>query len=119
MTIVWPSSVTARRMNDRISAPLRLSRFPVGDPLLLAAGQLARAVIEAVAEADGLDDLAQPLLVGPAVGETHRQRDVLVGGQRRHQVEGLEDEADAVPPQRRQGLVPQAGQVGVADEDVT
>ena len=34
-----------------------------GDALLLAAGQLARAVAQAVGEADRVDDLTEPLLV--------------------------------------------------------
>ena len=34
-----------------------------GDALLLAAGQLARPVLQAVAQADGVDDLVDPLLV--------------------------------------------------------
>ena len=66
-----------------------------GDALLLAAGQLGRPVLEAVAEADGVDDAVEPRLVGLAAGERQRQRDVLGGGQRRDQVERLEDEADA------------------------
>ena len=73
-----------------------------GDPLLLAAGELARAVLQAVAEADGVDDVVEPRAVGLAAGEAHRQRDVLDGGERRHEVERLEHEADAVPAQRGQ-----------------
>ena len=77
ITMVWPISRTALRMNDRISAPVLESRLPVGssakmiagsagqgpgdgDPLLLTAGELARAVVEAVAEADGADDRVEP-----------------------------------------------------------
>ena len=87
-----------------------------GDALLLAAGELARAVLQAVAEADGVDDLVEPRLVGLAAGQVHRERDVLEGGERRHQVEGLEDEADPVPPQLGERLVVERGEVGVADE---
>ena len=119
ITIVWPSSLTALRMNSRISAPARLSRLPVGssakmisgrrgqgaghgDALLLAARQLARAVRQAVAQPDGVDHAVDPRLVGLAAGEGDRERDVLVGVERRDQVEGLEDEADLVAPQDRE-----------------
>ena len=103
-------------MNERISAPVR--RVEVagrlvgeddlraagegpgdGDALLLATGELARPVREAVAETDGVDDLVEPRRVGLAAGERHRERDVLDRGERRHQVEGLEDEADPVAAQ--------------------
>ena len=87
-----------------------------GDALLLAAGELARAVVEAVGEADGVDDRVEPRLVGLAAGEVQRQRDVLRGGERRHQVEGLEDEADAVAAQLGELLLAEAAEVDVADE---
>ena len=81
-----------------------------GDPLLLAAGQLAGPVPEPVAQADGVDDRVEPVLVGLAPGDGQRQQDVLLRGQRGQQVELLEDEADLVPAQGRQGLVRQPGQ---------
>ena len=61
--------------------------------LLLTAGQLARAVLEAVGEADGVDHRLQPRVIGLPAGERERERDVLERGQRRYEVEGLEDEA--------------------------
>ena len=94
MTMVWSKSSTARRRKPRISAPAR--RVEVagglvaeddlgpggegpgnGDPLLLSAGELARAVTEAVLEADGGDHQVEPVRVGLAAGERRRQRDVL------------------------------------------
>ena len=54
-----------------------------GHALLLAAGQLARPVLQPVAQADRVDDRVEPLLVGLAAGEVHRQRDVLRRGERR------------------------------------
>ena len=116
MTMVWPSSRTAWRMKARISAPRAAVEVAGGlvgeddrraagqgaghgDALLLAAGELAGPVVEAVGEADGVDDLVEPCRVGLAAGQVHGQRDVLDRGQRRHQVERLEDEADAVAAQ--------------------
>ena len=40
ITIVWPSSPTARRMNSRISALARLSRLPVGSSAKMISGRL-------------------------------------------------------------------------------
>ena len=56
--------------------------------------------------------------VGLAAGEVHRERDVLEGGERRHQVERLEDEADPVAAQLGELLVVERGEVDVADEDL-
>ena len=53
---------------------------------------------------------------GARAGQRHRQRDVLPRGQRGHQVEGLEHEADPVPAQQRQLPVGQRAQLDVADE---
>ena len=57
--------------------------------------------------------------VGLAAGERHRQRDVLDRGQRRNEVVGLEDEAEAVAADLRQLLVGKRAEVDVADVDVT
>ncbi len=43
-----------------------------GDPLLLTAGELRRAVVEPVGEPDGADHLVEPLLVGLLPGERQR-----------------------------------------------
>ena len=71
-----------------------------GDALLLAAGELRRAVAGAVGEPDACR--AAAAIRAPlrrAAREAQRQRDVLGGRERRQQVEGLEDEADAVAAQ--------------------
>ena len=77
MTIVWPKSSTLRRRNDehlgagaRVEVAGRLvgeddlrpaGQRPRGrDPLLLAAGELARPVAQPVAQADGVDDRCRP-----------------------------------------------------------
>ena len=77
------------------------------DPLLLAAGELGRAVVEPVAEADRVDQLVEALRIGVAAGELERQQDVLPRVEDRQQVEELEDEADLVAAQ--------LGQLGVVE----
>jgi translation elongation factor P/translation initiation factor 5A len=97
-----------------ISPLVRLSRLPVGssarrvrivrqrardrDALLLPAGQLARAVFLAPAEAHGLEQLrGVTLALAPRhAREHHGQRDVLRRAHRRDQVERLEDDADVL-----------------------
>ena len=100
-------------MNARISAPAAQSRFPVGSSAKMISGRLASARATATrccwppdssfgrcfkrsARPTVVDDVVEPSLVGLAAGELHRQRDVLDRGQRRHQVERLEDEAEPV-----------------------
>jgi hypothetical protein len=70
-----------------------------GHPLLLAAGELGRAMREPVRDAQLLHQVAEPVAVGLGPGQVSGQGDVLGRGQRRDQVEGLEDEADLVPAQ--------------------
>ena len=135
ITIVWPISRTAVRMNERISAPVRESRLPVGSSAKMISGRLASARATATrccwppesSEGRCLTRLPRPTVsitrfepvrVGLAAGEHQRQRDVLQRGQRRHQVERLEDEADAVAAQLGELLVVERAEVGVADEDV-
>ena len=65
-----------------------------GDALLLAARELGRPVAAALVEADALEDVADDRPGQPLAREPCRQRDVLLGGQRAEQVEGLKDEAD-------------------------
>ncbi len=72
------------------------------DALLLAARELGRTVAGAIREADHVEQLGDPVLVDVAACKTKRQRDVLGGRERRQQVVGLEDEADAIAPQLRE-----------------
>ena len=67
-----------------------------GDALLLAAGELRRKVVEALAEADQL--AAPPRARIGAARDLGDQRDVLARGQARDQVVELEDEADVLAP---------------------
>ena len=73
-------------------------------------------MVEAVADADGGDDLVQPFGVGAAAGEGKGQVHVLDRRQCGKQVERLEHEADSVATQ--QGEVPfgEAAEFRVADE---
>ena len=75
------------------------------DALLLAARELRRAVVQAVADADGVDQAVEPLRVDLLAGDRQRQQDVLARVEDRQQVEGLEDEADLLAPQQRQRAV--------------
>src|SRR6187402_1366356 len=88
-----------------------------GDALLLAAGELGGAVGAAVLEADGADQLVDPLLVGLAAGDRERQHQVLLGGEDREQVEELEDEAELVAAQLGQLAVVEAGDVNAVELD--
>src|SRR5450830_1913880 len=131
MMIVRPSSRTDRRRKLSTSAPERESRLPVGssakttsglarpdrDALLLTAGQLGGSVREACTEPEGRDERVVPLLGVTGEGgarELERERDVLRGREHRQEVERLEHEADAVPAQACEGVVAEAGDLGVA-----
>ena len=86
-----------------------------GDALLLAARQFARAVVQAVAEPDGVDDGTQPRPVRLAAGEVHRQRDVLDRRERGQEVERLEHESDPFAAQLGQLAVGELGEIDVTD----
>ena len=72
------------------------------DALLLAAGELVREAVGELVQADLLErgERLAARLAQPDAVELARQRDVLGGGQRRDQVEVLEDVADAAAPDR-------------------
>ena len=116
MTIVWPNVSTASRSRlEDLGAGVRVEvagrlvgeqhgrladqRAGDRDPLLLAARELRRAVVATLGEADALDHRLDPVAVGLAAGELEAELDVLLRGQDREQVEGLEDEADRVAAQ--------------------
>ena len=56
-------------------------------------------MVEAVFEPYDADDFPEPVAVDRAVRDLQRQQNVLLGRQRWHEVEGLEDEADLFAPQ--------------------
>ena len=86
-------------------------------PLLLAAGQLGRAVAAPALEADLPHELVYPRLVGLLAGDRERQGDVLLGVEHRQEVEELEDEANVLPAQPRQRCVAEGAQLGAGDRD--
>jgi hypothetical protein len=73
------------------------------DPLLLAAGELQRIVVQPLGEPHPREQLARPLLVfaaSPAGLELQRDEHVLERGERRHQLERLEHEPHALGAER-------------------
>ena len=60
---------------------------------------------EPIRESEGSDELVEPVGVGTSASQLERQEDVLPGGERRDQVEGLEDEAEPFAAQQRALLV--------------
>ena len=68
-------------------------------------------------QADALDDLARPCAVRAAAREPQREADVLLDRQRRQQIEGLEDEADALAPERRALRLAEAADVDASEPD--
>ncbi len=69
------------------------------DALLLAAGELGGEVTRAVAQSDTREEARHACVVAPTA-ERERQSDVLLRREIRHEVEGLEDDADALATQR-------------------
>ena len=89
-----------------------------GDALLLAAGQLVRAVVQALLEPQRGHEQVEPGAVRFLAGQRQRHDDVLLGGEHRQQVEALEDEADLVAAQHGQLVVGHGGDVGAVEHDV-
>src|SRR3954454_6375890 len=87
------------------------------DALLLAARELGRPVGEAVAQADGVDELVEPLRVRPLAGDRQRQHDVLARVEDRQEVERLEDEADALAAQLGEPAVVERGDLDAVQDD--
>src|SRR5205823_14555710 len=73
------------------------------------------AVAAAVAQADGLDQLVEPRLLGLLARDLERQRDVLLGREDREQVEELEDEAELVATELGELLVVKRAKLDVFD----
>ena len=88
-----------------------------GHALLLAARQLRRIVMAAVAEADLGEQRvrARPRL--RRAGNLHRDEHVLERGQRGQQMKKLEDEPDALAAQPRQGILVERRDVDAVEHD--
>jgi hypothetical protein len=99
-------SITAGALGDRARDR---------DALLLAAGELGREVVHAVAEADELERLLRRHRRGGDLGD---DRHVFARGQARDQVVELEHEADVVAAEARQLAVAGLGQVLAVVPDV-
>jgi hypothetical protein len=85
--------------------------------LLLAAGQLGRAVGEPIRETNGVDQAAQPLVVDATAGDRERQHDVLLSREDRDQVEELEDEAELVAAQLGEVAVVEVADLHAVEHD--
>ena len=72
-----------------------------------------------VGDAELGSELIQPRLVHRRARQVGGQRDVLSGGERRHEVEGLEHEPDPVAPQLGELGIPERPDLLLADEGVT
>ena len=85
-----------------------------GDPLLLASGEPVGEAPRAVGEPDALEQGARPRAAGRVVtaGELERQQQVLLHGEEGDQVEELEDEPDAPPPEERAVALAERRDVG-------
>src|SRR5690349_11411921 len=131
ITTVCPSLSTTSRSRASTPRPFWVSSAPVGssanttsgpgnegpgdrDPLLLAAGQLRGTVAQALLEPDPGGDLTHGRAPRPAAVQAQGQGNVLCDGERRQQVEGLEDEPDPLTPQDRQPPLAEVRQVDTA-----
>ena len=97
---VGSSARMMRRLGDQ--------RAGDGDALLLSAGELARLMIEAIAEADALqrrDGQRVRVALPAAAVVQQRQLDVLHRAGARQEIEALEDEADLLVADRRERVL--------------
>jgi hypothetical protein len=85
--------------------------------LLLAARQLRRIMVKAVAKADALEFGPRPLARILRPGEFERHRDVLDGGHRRQQLEGLQDDAQRAAAQPCQLVFVERAEILAAKRD--
>ena len=100
----------------KIKVGLGDQRAGAGHSLLLAARELAGTVPEPVGDAELVHQVAEPVPVELPPGDVDGQGDVLGGGQRRDEIEGLEDEPDPVPAQPGQTSFVEPADVEPADE---
>ena len=82
-----------------------------GHPLLLAAGELPGQAVQLLPQPQVGDHLPDVALVHRAAVQLNGEDDVLIYAEHRHQIIGLEHEADLPPPEDGQLLVLQGGQL--------
>ena len=84
------------------------------DPLLLAAGQLRRLIVGAIAKPQARQQLMSARQARPpfTAGIHRRHFDVLRGGQMRQQVIALKDKTKVFPPQTGQRIAIQLRNIG-------
>jgi hypothetical protein len=88
-------------------------------PLLLAAGELVRGTFQHPLQPQQPGGVPDPAvdLPGGRAQDGEGQGDVLKGGEGVQQVAVLEDEAQPLPAEAREGLAPQGGDVGAVHGD--
>ncbi|MDI2023655.1 hypothetical protein PJL18_04203 [Paenarthrobacter nicotinovorans] len=74
-------------------------------------------VLQPVLQPKGANNGFQPPGVGRCTCQGERKRDVLLGRQRGHQVEGLENETDPLAAKRRELPVIESGELCSAQDD--
>ena len=89
-----------------------------GHALDLTAGELGRPVGQALPEADGVDHLVEALRVDLLAGDIQGQGDVLRRREGGDQVEGLEDEADALAAQAGEATLVHGGDHVAVEHDL-
>jgi acyl-CoA thioesterase-1 len=87
------------------------------DALLLAAGQLARVVLEAMAQPDLVQRLERALARSLDTADLERQHHVFQRAEARQQVKRLEHEADPGPAQPRPTILVEIVQPGAGQPD--
>src|SRR6476646_3530177 len=113
ITTVCPSLSTTSRSRASTPRPFWVYSAPVGSSANTTSGRVMRARAIATRCCWPLDDWEGR---SPAV-QAQRQGNVLGDGERRQQVEGLEDEPDALTPQDRQPPLAELFQGGAAERD--
>jgi len=86
------------------------------DPLLLATGQLLRVALQKIAEPEPFHKLFVPDGIKPA-GNPRLEGEVVFDGEARDEVELLEDEAQAIAPQRSPFCVGQGDDIGTIKQN--
>src|SRR5690242_20443350 len=94
--------------NDR---RIRRKRAGYRDPLLFAARQLCRIMIETVGEADCGELGARPLLRVGGAGKVQRHRDVFQRGHCRDEMKGLKDNSYLSAAEARESVFIEYGKV--------